>query len=137
MTSATLEGVTGRNIPIQSVNFTCTPMFESVSNGLSFKRGVFQFSPIDLFITERSENWSPISKFRGENFMDTGKSIAESRYLSVKILKGVSKHSSPGTARVNLTNLCYSFWYNLGHSIFFLLSLSAIVMFSWIISVCR
>ena len=73
--------VTGRNIPNQSVNFSCTPMFEKVSNGFSFKRGDFQFSPIDLFVMEKSQNWSPISKFRGENFMDTGKSIAESRYL--------------------------------------------------------
>ena len=81
MTLATLRGVTGRNIPIQGVKSTCNPMFESVSNGFLPNEGwgAFHFSPIDLFIMERSQNWpdhgSPISKFRDKHFIHTGRNI--------------------------------------------------------------
>ena len=54
MTLATWLGVTGRNIRIQGVKYTCKPMIESVSNGFHPKEAPFNLLPD---IMERSQNW--------------------------------------------------------------------------------
>ena len=46
MTLETWGWVTDRNIPIQGVNFTFNPTFESVSNNFRRKEAPFNFFPL-------------------------------------------------------------------------------------------
>ena len=43
-----MKGVTGHSFPIQSVNSTCNPMFESVENGFRLKQVLFSFLPLNF-----------------------------------------------------------------------------------------
>ena len=64
MTLRSWGGATGRNFPIQGVNYTCNPMFESVKNGFRPKQAPFNFLRLTYNGEVTKLNWPKVTDIK-------------------------------------------------------------------------